>query len=191
MKQRQNADWEQLRQRLSHSRLTLSQTIEENPERAPAVLRRRAQRLARHGAPATAVQKAPSVVVFRLGKERYAIEIAKLIAVRAFAGSTPVPSGRRFVLGVINFRGEIRPVVDLAAVLKDDPNSSQAGGTVIVVRADSHEIGLKVDEVEDVRQIPPDNWVSSEKGPAAFVQAITEDALMLVNPDDLLSRMFS
>ena len=59
---------------------------------------------------ATATQ---SFVVFRLGKEGYALEVMRVQEVLDMQSLTEVPGGPRYLLGVINLRGHVVPVYDL------------------------------------------------------------------------------
>lgn len=100
-------------------------------------------------------------LTFRLGAEEYGLEILKVREIIGLMMITPVPRAPGDVRGVINLRGKIIPVVDLrrrfgmAAVEENERNC------IIVVDVASHgesvEIGVLVDEVSEVLDIPDTN----------------------------------
>src|SRR6516164_11736206 len=57
--------------------------------------------------------RSQSFVVFRLGKEGYALEVMRVQEVLDMQSLTEVPGGPRYLLGVINLRGHVVPVYDL------------------------------------------------------------------------------
>lgn len=106
---------------------------------------------------AHAAQLAGKYMVFRLEREHYAIPVLKVQEIIGQHDVTRVPGAPQFVLGVINLRGRVVPVVDLR--MKFGLAPSQLGArTVIVVVSVSTEagpltLGVVVDEVLEVRAI--------------------------------------
>jgi chemotaxis signal transduction protein len=102
-----------------------------------ALLQERAARLA-EVAPTLAEEEdgeTLAVLVCRVGDERYAVEIGTLEAVHPAEGLVPVPCTPRFIAGILNVRGEVVTVMDLAAVLglqgvsqRASPNGADAAG---------------------------------------------------------------
>ena len=58
-----------------------------------------------------------NVIVFALGKARYAVELRWVREVFTVGHVTPVPHAPVAVVGVVNFRGAVMPLIDLDAVL--------------------------------------------------------------------------
>lgn len=96
-------------------------------------------------------------LTFKLGKEGYGIEILKVREIIGLMEITKVPNMPSYVLGVINLRGKIHPVVDLHAKfgmgLTEETNE-----TCIIVVDVSHEgkpimVGILVDSVSEVLDI--------------------------------------
>lgn len=100
-------------------------------------------------------------LTFTLGEELYALAIPGIKEIIEFGQFTVVPLMPDYVRGVINLRGAVVPVVDLAARF-GQPRSkiSRRSCTVIIeVRADDGErqvFGLLVDAVSAVLDIPPE-----------------------------------
>ena len=88
-----------------------------------------------------------------------------------------MPHAPRFVRGVINLRGAVLPVVDLAMRLGLEESDPEERNVIIVVDVGERVIGLRVDAVSDILsfspeelQTPPD--VVGATGPS-FVKALT------------------
>jgi purine-binding chemotaxis protein CheW len=102
-----------------------------------------------------------SFVVFRLGKEGYALEVMRVQEVLDMQSLTVVPGGPKSLLGVINLRGHVVPVYDLRAPfgLPKDPHPAQVPSVLIVETTlgnDNQVTGLVVDRVSDVLEFSPE-----------------------------------
>jgi len=72
--------------------------------------------MATHPAAAAAGHKDPEnkqVLTFELGNETYGVEILRVREIRGWTSVTKIPQAPPHVLGVLNLRGSIVPVVDL------------------------------------------------------------------------------
>lgn len=106
------------------------------------------------------------LAVFQLGGQDYAIDILAVKEIVARGPVTPVPNAPAGLEGVIELRGAILPVVDLAQVLG---LASGARARVILVRQGDAVIGLTVDGVREVVRLPPDRLGPAPAGaPPAF-----------------------
>jgi chemotaxis signal transduction protein len=104
-----------------------------------------------------AAQKAAAQhVVFTLAGTEYAVPIDNVLEVGRPLTPTPVPNVPEWVLGVANVRGDIVSMIDLRAFLGLPPHPG-AERRLLVVRARSEElaVGLVVDRVGGIRDIPP------------------------------------
>ena len=111
------------------------------------------------------------------------MELSDVVEVLPFRDCTPVPGGSPKFLGVLNLKGELRPIVDLGFVLSERP-SSQAGFVLIVRR----QIGLKVDGIEDLREIHLEEFNPSGHG--RYLRGLAGH-VMLVDLEAILSAVFS
>ncbi|MDO8986831.1 MAG: chemotaxis protein CheW [Coriobacteriia bacterium] len=96
-------------------------------------------------------------VIFRLGAEEYGIGISRVSGIIRYEASTPVPKAPESVLGVINLRGRVIPIVDLCQRLGRGKLTHSAHSRIIVVDCDSGSVGLAVDEANEVVAIPIDS----------------------------------
>ncbi|MEO0917484.1 MAG: chemotaxis protein CheW, partial [Pseudomonadota bacterium] len=114
---------------------------------------------------------------FRIGESEYSVEIMSVREIRGWTRTTSLPHAPRFVRGVINLRGTVLPVVDLALRLGLEETEPEDRNVIIVVDVGSRVMGLRVDAVSDILsftrdqlQPPPDVATTSN---AAFVKALT------------------
>jgi chemotaxis signal transduction protein len=135
-----------------------------------------------------------AVLVFGLGTERYGIELSALTEVFPYRGCTAVPGSPSALLGVMNVRGDIRPLADLRRILGLPPGDDRAAGYVVTVRHQERNIGLRVETIDEVRQIDPSQLVSAGSGAAPipgcrFVKALTADTVILIDTSAALSGL--
>ncbi|RYE85634.1 MAG: chemotaxis protein CheW [Hyphomicrobiales bacterium] len=96
------------------------------------------------------------LIAFRIGEQEFCVDIITVREIRGFAAATPLPHAPNFVVGVINLRGTVLPIVDLAARLGFGPTVPTARSVVIVVRIDRQLVGLLVDAVSDILTVTDD-----------------------------------
>lgn len=91
-------------------------------------------------------------VTFKIGSEDYGILIQRVKEIIRPKRITHVPNTEEYVLGVINLRGQIVPVVNLKEKLNLDVKSmsSEEEERIITVEIDDALIGIRVDEVNEV-----------------------------------------
>lgn len=90
------------------------------------------------------------VVVFRLESERYGIDIFRVNEIIRLREITPIPHTEPHVKGLVNLRGKTIPVVDLRVRFGIPTAESTDRARIIVVEAESGQVGLIVDEVCEV-----------------------------------------
>ncbi|MCE5327673.1 MAG: chemotaxis protein CheW [Planctomycetaceae bacterium] len=98
--------------------------------------------------------KAGKYLTFRLGPETYGLEILQVREIIGFMAVTPVPRMPDFIRGVINLRGRVIPVTDLRLRFGMEASQATASSCIIVVRAGELEMGLVVDQVVEVLDMP-------------------------------------
>ncbi len=96
-------------------------------------------------------------IAFRLGQQSFCIDIMAVREIRGWTPATPLPHAPDFIKGVINLRGAVLPVVDLAARLGLPPREPSARHAVIVVQQGAQVVGLLVDAVSNILTLSPDS----------------------------------
>lgn len=95
-------------------------------------------------------------VIFRLGDEEYGLAIERVRSIIRFEQATPVPRSAESVLGVINLRGTVIPVLDLAGRLSREGFIPAPTSRIVVAEATVGLVGLAVDAASEVTNIPVD-----------------------------------
>lgn len=85
--------------------------------------------------------------------ELLAIDVDRVYEVVQEATVTPLPEVPMGLAGVINFRGEILPVIDLAPWLTSSTKIASGTMSAIVVQGESTQLGLRIDAVNDVVEL--------------------------------------
>ena len=100
---------------------------------------------------------------FYVGDHEYSVDIMSVREIRGWSKTTSLPHSPHFVRGVINLRGTVLPVVDLALRLGLEAQEPHERNVVVVVDLDGRTIGLRVDAVSDILSVattalqqPPD-----------------------------------
>ncbi|MFA7243302.1 MAG: chemotaxis protein CheW [Sulfuricellaceae bacterium] len=102
--------------------------------------------------------EAQQFLTFTLGGEMFAIEINNIKEIIEYGSLTTVPMMPEFVRGVINLRGRVVPVIDLAVRFgrKASEPTKRTCNVIIEVQAEEQtlDIGIVVDAVSEVLEIP-------------------------------------
>ena len=96
-------------------------------------------------------------LTFHLAGEDYGIEILYVTEIIGIQNITEVPDLPAFIRGVINLRGKVIPIMDIRARFGLPDREYDDRTCIIVVNIDGTEVGLVVDEVSEVADIPAAN----------------------------------
>lgn len=103
------------------------------------------------------IVSASEFLTFRIGAEEFCVDIMSVREIRGWSPATSLPHSPAFVCGVINLRGTVLPIIDLADRLGFSPAEPTARHVIIVVQVGRQSIGLLVDAVSDILMQPPDS----------------------------------
>jgi len=96
----------------------------------------------------------PSVLellAFRVAGQDYAVDIMMVREIRSSTVATSLPRAPSYVRGVINLRGMVLPILDLARRLGiSEDDAEMARNVTIVVDHGGRSFGLMVDAVSDI-----------------------------------------
>lgn len=96
------------------------------------------------------------VLSFRLGKEEYALDILRVQEIRGYEQALPIVGTPPHIKGVVNLRGVIVPIVDMRLRFGLPEANFDAMTVTIVLNIGTRVIGVVVDGVHDVINIPTD-----------------------------------
>jgi purine-binding chemotaxis protein CheW len=115
-------------------------------------------------------------LTFHLGTEDYGIEIRFVTEIIGIQKITVIPEMPDYIKGVINLRGKIIPVMDIRMRFRLESRIYDERTCVVVVNINDSSVGLVVDTVSEVVDIP-ENQIESASGlnrgkANAFIQGI-------------------
>lgn len=132
-------------------------------------------------------------LTFHLADEDYGIEIRYVTEIIGIQKITEVPDMPGFVKGVINLRGKVIPVMDVRTRFMLPPLEYNDRTCIIVVNVNDTAVGLVVDEVSEVADIPDANIEppprSTRAAASRYIQGmgkIGEDVKILLDVTCLL-----
>ncbi|MCG2710867.1 MAG: chemotaxis protein CheW [Candidatus Omnitrophica bacterium] len=97
------------------------------------------------------------LVVFKIGDEEFGVEINQVREIVKLVSITRMPKAPVFIEGVVNLRGQIITVIDLAKRL-DLPSAGKTDSTrIMVVEVGEDTVGMIVDSVSEVLRLSADN----------------------------------
>ncbi len=135
---------------------------------------------------------ARELIAFRIGDQEFCVDIMSVREIRGWTPATALPHSPGFVLGVINLRGAVLPIIDLSARLGMSDADPSARHVIIVTQVHDKFVGLLVDAVSDIltvtdENIQPTPEVSSEldKSFAKGVLAIEGRMICLIELESL------
>lgn len=93
-------------------------------------------------------------LTFFLDEEEYGLEILAVREIIGLLPTTPIPHAPSHLRGIINRRGEVIPVMDLRSRFRMHPVPDTDESCIIVVQTQGATLGIVVDRVSEVRDIP-------------------------------------
>ena len=112
--------------------------------------------VANQGGTRTHGGKAGKYLTFRLDGTDFGIEILKVVEILKMMEITTVPMWPSFAKGTINLRGKVIPVVDLRMKFGLSQTEMTEHTCTIVVELGGSQIGVVVEAVNEVQEIPED-----------------------------------
>ncbi|MEG4126799.1 chemotaxis protein CheW [Microcoleus sp. Pol14D5] len=133
-------------------------------------------------------------ITFGIAGERFGIDIMAVREIRAWSPVTRLPSVPDYVAGVVNLRGSVLPVIDLAARLGWAPTDANPRNPVIVIEHKGELRGLIVHDVADIVTIEEKTLQGRDQqgneALASFLTAIAplgDDMVMVLDLNQLIS----
>ena len=124
------------------------------------------------------------LVTFRVGDQDFCIDIMMVREIRGWTPATVLPHAPRFVLGVINLRGSVVPIVDLSARLGLKPSEPDDRHVIVIAVVGAQTVGFLVNAVSDIiginqSEVQPTPDVTSAATRAFIEGVIVTDERML------------
>ena len=139
------------------------------------------------------------MLTFVLGEESYGVDIRHVQEIRGWSPPTPIPEAPPHILGVLDLRGAIVPIIDLRLRIGMDTANNSATTVIVVLSVATKRgprlFGVMVDRVSDVvnvdaaslRAVPLGNH-----GSADYLLGLVsrgEDMVLLLDIDRMLGQI--
>jgi purine-binding chemotaxis protein CheW len=138
-------------------------------------------------------------LTFMLAGEEYGVDILRVQEIKGWDKVTRIPHTAKFILGVINLRGAVVPILDLRC--RFGLGSSDFGPTTVVIvvrvvhKAGERTVGMVVDAVSEVYNVdmaatkpPPDVCANVDTVFVKALATIGEKMLILLDIDRLIGN---
>ena len=142
---------------------------------------------------AKANSSAREYITFRIGSQYFCVDIMSVREIRGWTPATQLPRAPGFVRGVINLRGIVLPVIDLAERLGFQPAEPTPRHVIIVAQTGRQIVGLLVDAVSDIIALPsdkvqqtPDVGSEAARSFVVGVMAIDDRMISLIALDSVM-----
>jgi purine-binding chemotaxis protein CheW len=128
------------------------------------------------------------IALWASGQE-FCVDVQSVREIRGWASETRLPHAPDYVRGVINLRGTVLPIVDLAYRLGFPPAEPTARHAILVIETGRRMVGLLVDAVsdifvrdeKDVQDVPDADTVSTRE----YIKGLITDGDRLVSMIDV------
>ncbi len=126
------------------------------------------------------------LITFQVEGQVFALDIMAIREIRAWTPATRLPRVPSYVAGVVNLRGTVLPVIDLAARLGWTPVEATPRHAIIVTQLGTRQTGLIVESVSDIvtidtntLQAPP---ATADSSVLPFLQGLAalDDQMVMV-----------
>ena len=146
-------NFREIEKRLETARAAIERVWAPTAEETRRILQARALALAQESTLDETADEGIEVVEFTLAYEQYAVESCYVRQVAALEHLTPLPCTPAFVLGIVNLRGAILPVIDLRKLFELPERGLTDLHRIIVLQSGKILFGILADTVTSVRRI--------------------------------------
>lgn len=133
-------------------------------------------------------------LTFHLDDEEYGVDITKIMEIRGWSETTRLPNTPEYVMGIINLRGVVVPVMDIRRRFGMEPAKLSEKSVVIILSSVERSLGLLVDGVSDILEVASSNIKAppsvSNTVEADFLQGLVAEEkrmVVILNPEKLFS----
>jgi len=123
---------------------------------------------------------------FNIGEENFGMEIDSVKEIINTFDITPVPHTQEYIMGIMNLRGDIIPVIDVRTRFLMERKEYDDLTCIVVLEQKDGNIGLIIDEVNEVRYIPEKNIIAP---PSAKLNYVNQFIKNLGRSDDYVIQL--
>lgn len=134
------------------------------------------------------------IVCFKIGREDYGIEILKVQEILKLPRITALPKTVDYIMGVIDLRGKVLPVIALGKRLDIEDSDTVKSPKAVVVNIKGKEVALAIDSVSSVARVeakdvePPPPIVKGISGRYIVgIAKVNDDFVVILDIDQIFS----
>jgi len=127
-------------------------------------------------------------VVFKVGSAEYAMPAGQVLQMESYSGATTVPGAPPYVLGIVQVRGRVVPVINLRARFGLPDVAPTLDSRIVVGQDGERPVALLVDSArevvnlaEDQLEAPPAILVEESQGYVKSVARLGARLLMVID----------
>lgn len=96
------------------------------------------------------------IIAFKLHDQQFCVKTTTIREIRGWGPAMPVPQAPREVMGVMNLRGTVIPIINLATKLGMAGTEPTERSAIVVAEVHNTAMGLLVDSVSDILTVSTD-----------------------------------
>jgi len=124
-------------------------------------------------------------VAFQLSGETYGLDVRLVEEIQPIKDLALIPCTPAFVVGAVNVRGSILPVIDIKSFFALAESEVTPTSKIIVINADETRLGILADSVDEVMDLCADDvkpQIATLSGaPEQFIKGVTENAVIVLD----------
>ena len=155
------------------------------------ILARRAVDLARVSDPDDQAGVSTQYVSFKIDTEKFGIEVGFVHEIQPLRNLTLIPCTPDFVVGAVNIRGLIIPVIDIRVFFNMPRTNVSASNKVIVSQVGDKRLGIVADSVEDVTNLTADDIDSQLANLSGaheeLIRGVSDSQIIILNIEALVN----
>jgi len=191
IEQRATTDWKAVHDKMAGIQAAAVQEATLTAQEKQALLKTRAQALARMTDQTESTGDQIALTEFLLASETYAFESASVHEVYPLKELTPLPCTPSFVLGVMSVRSRIFPVIDIKLLLDLPKKQTDTLSKIIILQTGRMEVGILADIILGVHTIltntlyPPP--LTLREPYAQYLKGVTDEGVAVLDGSRLLT----
>lgn len=137
---------------------------------------------------AVAMPDTCELIAFSAAGQEFCVDVHAVREIRSYTAATPMPHAPPFVCGVVNLRGTVLPIVDLADRLGLGRTVPNARSAIIVADLDGELVGLLVDAMSSIMTVRNDQLQPAPDVASALARSFVTAVLVI---DDRMISLLS
>jgi purine-binding chemotaxis protein CheW len=121
------------------------------------------------------------IIAFHLHDQEFCVKTTTIREIRGWAPSTPIPHSPKDVVGVMNLRGTVIPIIDLAYKLGMQSTAANERSAIVVTEVRNMIIGMLVDKVSDILTIKSSDVQPAPEITTSFDKSYTDGIIAREN----------